>query len=133
MGLQLWQFSPPKRCPVTGLVQDRSSAMAMSALPCPPQKVVTTLRGALSPAALWSGEVALLLRPCSSNPRPALPSRSGLGTTIPLTSHGPSATVTSGTRKTTWEPGTASPTWRRDTLDVGMLTALEPSLVMGAR
>merc|ERR1711884_782469 len=57
--------------------------------------------------------------------------KSGRGTTIPPTSHGLSATETSGIRTTTWELATVFPT--RDSMAVATLTVLEPLPATAAR
>merc|ERR1712203_445550 len=78
-----------------------------------------------------STSLAAALRPCSSNLSLAESLKSGRGTTMSPTFPGLSATETSGTRTTTWEPATAFPT--RDSMAVATLTVLELLPVMAAR
>merc|ERR1712154_417888 len=80
---------------------------------------------------VYTGGVGLRERPCSSNLSLAESLKSGRGTTIRPTSHGLSATETSGIRTTTWELATVFPT--RDSMAVATLTVLEPLPVMAAR
>merc|ERR1712080_808502 len=72
------------------------------------------------------------LRQCSLPPTMDLNSKSGLGITTHPTFPARRAEGTFGTRLTTWELATASPTWRRDSTDAGTPPAWETSCAMDA-